>query len=252
MLYAGSRPQTHPFIAFILNIFQEEKIYLLPLRLFIGIGWIRAGLEKWLEPGWFDGSSLSLFLTTHVAEGTIVFPFYQQLVLTVFEPSAQSLGIIIMVSQLLVGLAIITGAFTNLALISGIFMNINFILVGETVPSTFYIIMQLVLMLSHIGTIGIDGLLSKRVNFCFFVSKPSSRNYSIFEKTFIGITIALLSITAIMLIPYIESFDPSSVHDPAMVLFILSLFAAAFFSLSLLQSYLKPLQRTEPRSLKFM
>ena len=241
MLYTTSKLPTHPIITFIMKVLQEEKLYLLPLRLFIGIGWIRAGLEKWLESDWHDGSSLSRFFQTQIAEDKIVFPFYLHLVQTVFEPSALLLCIVIMVGQFLVGLALITGTFTSLALLGAIFMNVNFILIGETVPSTFYIIIQLVLLLSHIGTIGIDRLLSKKITSYFIVAKPSDKDYSIIEKTIMSISIGLLLVTAIILIPHIETYGPSSIDDPAMILFILSLFTAFFFFLSLLQSYLKPL-----------
>src|SRR5262245_22069492 len=40
----------------------KEGSYLVPVRIFIGIGWLRAFAEKAVEPGWRDGTTLSTFL----------------------------------------------------------------------------------------------------------------------------------------------------------------------------------------------
>src|SRR4028119_729300 len=39
----------------------KDGAYLLPLRLFIGMGWLRAGSEKIPDPGWEDGTELTAF-----------------------------------------------------------------------------------------------------------------------------------------------------------------------------------------------
>ena len=38
---------------------REDGASLVPLRLFVGLGWLRAGAEKVVDPGWRDGSSLA-------------------------------------------------------------------------------------------------------------------------------------------------------------------------------------------------
>ena len=241
-----------PFFHSVLQALRQENIYLLPLRLFIGVGWLRAGLEKWLELGWHDGSALAQFLEAHVAGGLVAFPFYEGLVQTVFVPASLELGFLIMVCQLLVGLAVITGTLTNLALLGGLFMNLNFILVGEAVPSTFYVMIQVVLLLSNIGaTLGLDAFLSKRVRFFLLSAKPADRGYSRLEKGVMGSIFALSLIAALSLIPSIETFSPASVHDPVMVLFILALFTSAFFLTTLLQArFAAPVTSTEASALQ--
>ena len=242
MIQQATKPS--PFLYAILQALRQEKVYLLPLRVFIGIGWLRAGLEKWLEPGWYDGSALAQFLAAQVTGGQIDFPFYEQLVQTVFEPASLTLGLTIMVCQLLVGLAVITGTFTNLALLGGLFMNLNFILIGEIEPSAFYVMIQLVLLLSNIGaTLGLDYFLAKRIRFCFLVAKPADRLYSRLEKSVMGGVVVLSLVAAPSLVSSIETFDPASVHDPAMLLFILALFTAAFFLATLVQSQLSSVQQ---------
>jgi len=232
--------RANPLVRFVLEAVRQEKVYLLPLRLFIGVGWLRAGLEKWLEPGWHDGSALAHFLEAQVAGGQVAFPFYAQLVQTVFEPASLTLGLLIMVCQFLVGLAVIAGTFTNLALLGGLFMNLNFILIGEVDPSAFYVVIQVVLLLSNIGaTLGLDTFLGSKVRFFLLVAKPADRRYSRLEKSVMGSIVALSLVGALSLIPSIEAFGPASVHDPVTLLFILALFTAAFFLTTLLHAQLR-------------
>ena len=42
--------------------FSQENVLLFPLRLFIGVGWRRAGAEKALNPQWWDGHALAAWL----------------------------------------------------------------------------------------------------------------------------------------------------------------------------------------------
>ncbi len=247
------------FIRYIAQALQQEGAFLLPLRLFIGIGWFRAGLEKWLNPGWHDGSSLASFLNAHVQNGLIEFSGYQQWVQTIFEPHSFYLGFIIMVSQLLIGIAIMTGTFTNLALLGGLVMNINFILVGEVNPSAFYVMIQVVLLISNIGAImGLDQFLSRGISCCFIVAKPSSqKTLSLLEKSFMVLAMITSVAAAIAVVPSIKSYDPSSVHDPAMISLVLSLFSAAFFLITFLRSelslmpQLNGMSTMKPHSLEF-
>ena len=94
----------------------------------MGVGWIRTCVEKLPEAGWWDGAAISTFLQGQMITGEVVFPFYQDLITNVFLPNAQVLGLITMFGEGLIGLAILTGTFTNFALLNAIFMNLNFIM----------------------------------------------------------------------------------------------------------------------------
>src|SRR3712207_202863 len=39
-----------------------ECASLLPIRVFLGLGWLRAAIEKLIEPMWWDGTALRFFL----------------------------------------------------------------------------------------------------------------------------------------------------------------------------------------------
>jgi uncharacterized membrane protein YphA (DoxX/SURF4 family) len=114
---------------------QRENAYMLPLRLFIGLGWTRAGLEKLIDAEWHSGVSLIAFFTGQIDDRMIYFPFYERLINNLFMPHAQLLSWIIIVGELLAGLAIGLGLLTKPALLGGLFMNVNFLLVGRVNPS---------------------------------------------------------------------------------------------------------------------
>lgn len=215
----------------------KPNAYLLPLRLFIGIGWIRASLEKVIEPGWTDGAALREFLREQMANGEIVFPFYQSIVDNLIEPNAAAVGWLVMVGQMLVGLAILTGTFTNIALLLGLVMNVNFILSGRVNPSAFYIVIQTVLFVSMNGAIlGIDARLSKRIPYGILVAQPDFEHNSriIESRSFVAIAV-VSGIVALYSLLHVTDLSPNAVDDPAMVLFVL----ASLGGLSAIITYLR-------------
>lgn len=106
---------------------REDGALLVPLRLFVGLGWLRACAEKIIDPGWRDGSSLATFLSGHVSAGDVAFPWYEFLIAQVFLPHAAPLALMIVLGQFLAGVAIAAGGLTNVALLGGLFMNLNFL-----------------------------------------------------------------------------------------------------------------------------
>ncbi len=63
----------------------------------------------------------------------------------VFLPHAAVFGWVVMVGQLLAGLAILCGGFTSAALLGGLFMNLNFLIAEAPEPRAFYIAIQALL-----------------------------------------------------------------------------------------------------------
>lgn len=209
---------------YLLGEVQRDSAYLIPLRLFIGVGWVRAGLEKWIDAGWHDGSSLLAFFQEQISGGQVTFPFYQALMQGPFATRLQALSWVIMLGQMLVGIALLAGFFTNFALLCGMFMNFNFIFAGEINPSAFYIVIQMALFIGSTGAIiGIDQLLARRVPFCFLVAQPpgSSNCLRVERATFSAMALLAL-VAALVAFPYIRDFGPHSVEDPAMVLLVIS------------------------------
>lgn len=209
---------------FLVGEVQRDSAYLIPLRLFIGVGWMRASLEKLIEPGWLDGSALRAFFEGQISGGQVAFPFYEALMQGAFQTQAQTLSWLIIAGQLLVGMAVLAGFFTNFALLCGMFMNFNFIYAGEINPSAFYIVIQMALFIGNTGAIiGIDQSLSRRIPLCFLVAQPpgSSNCLRVERATFAAMGLLAL-VAALVAFPYIRDYGPHSVEDPAMILLVLA------------------------------
>lgn len=202
---------------------QSSAIYAVPLRIFIGLGWLRAGVEKVIDGNWRSGEATSTFLADHLRDGHIAFGFYETLVSDVFLPAATAMAIIIIVGELLAGAAILSGTFTNAALLGGIFMNLNFLLAGETNPSAFYLIIQMTLLVTGAGSVlGFDRVLSRTWTQGWLVAQPAASLRSDLRPYFAGIGLSL--VVAIYAAFHVQTTDPrASVEDPAMLLVILSL-----------------------------
>jgi thiosulfate dehydrogenase [quinone] large subunit len=207
----------------------KDGAYLVPLRVFIGIGWLRAFAEKAIEPGWRDGTSLTAFLTDRLREGRVALPPYESLVTAVFLPNATALGWIVMVGQLLAGLAILTGCTTRAALVGGLFMNLNFLLAGQPDPSAFYIVIQIALLLANTGAIlGLDEHLPQPVRPC---RRSGPRAWAWPGTVFL----MALGVAAYALSCAKEWGPAGSVHDPAMILAILAFMTAGWSAFAYLR-----------------
>ncbi|MGH2615731.1 MAG: hypothetical protein ACRDJC_10865 [Thermomicrobiales bacterium] len=210
---------------------RQEGIYPVPVRVFIGIGWLRAFAEKAVELGWRDGTRLASFLERQLEGGTIVFPPYQALVGGVFLAHAMALGWIVMLGQLLAGIAILSGSLTTAALLGGIFMNLNFLLAGAPDPSAFYIVIQVVLMVGGAGAIlGIDARLATRTRLSLFAARPADHPPLLSIAVPTAVALAVMSCgCAVYATLHIRDWTPAgSVRDPAAVLAVLAFMTACW------------------------
>ncbi len=210
-------------VRFIYKELHEEGAYLLPLRIFIGIGWLRAATEKLTESDWHDGTALIAFFEGKEEEGLLRFPFYEQLIDDIFIPNASTVAWIVIIAQILIGISILTGTFTNLGLLGGIFLNLNFVLSGAVNPSAFYIVIQLVLFIGNTGAVlGLDSFLGPKIPYSFLVAQGDYKRRFIKTEqiSFLFMGIAFFAGAAFSF-QYIQDFSPNSVDDPAMLLFIL-------------------------------
>lgn len=221
----------------------SEGSILLPVRVFIGLGWLRAGVEKLLDPGWLDGMSLTTFLTDQVNSGQVVFPVYERLITSMFLAHAPLLSWIVLIGQLLVGLSIMLGCCTRVALIGGLFMNLNFVLAGVPNPSAFYLVIQIALLLANTGGIlSVDAWLGQSRRLAWLTARPARPQNPASRRVWTSLLImALCAGSAGIAAAFISDFSPAgSVHDPAMILTILASMATGWAGLSYLQRVLPP------------
>lgn len=217
----------------------QENVLLFPLRLFIGVGWLRAGAEKALNPQWRDGHALAAWLSHHVPASP--YPAYAALLRHDVLPLPTPLALIIMFGQLLVGLGVLTGTYTRAALLAGIFMNLNFVAAGAPTPSAFYLVIQAALLAGGAGLVfSVDRWwASRRVRdplaFMTALEAPASSKRRA-RQALKFLPLVVLPLLAFWSLRYAHDFSPAgSVEDPAIILAVASFFAAGCALIALLR-----------------
>ena len=209
--------------------FAKIGFLLVPLRLFMGIGWMRAGVEKFLNPNWSSGEALIKFLNTNETFS----PLYNVLVDHLFIPQAFIFANLVSFGQFLIGVSIFTGTLTNISLLIAIFMNLNFILMEKTLPSAFYIIIQVELLLMDTGALwGVDSLLNKKIPFSFLTARPFKygKNFSL-EKKYFFVGMVLFFLLSFLGISEVKHLSPHAVHDPEMIFFVMCIYMSFGYAL---------------------
>lgn len=224
-----AKPRMERTRSFLTGELGKDRAYLLPLRVFIGLGWLRAATEKIVDPGWYDGTELTAFLEQQLGWSQEAFPFYGALMEAVFLPGATVLGIIVILAQLLAGVSILAGYYTNAGLLVGLVMNVNFVLAGAVDPSTFYIVIQLVLFFGGAGTVlSVDAVRGAETHGPLLTAPGRGAGVQgEHHQRVYGVMAAVCLLFAVAMAPYVSTLAPATVvEDPAMILVVLALFGA--------------------------
>lgn len=137
----------------------------LVLRLYLGWQWFVAGQAKVTEDAWMNGgAALQGYWQGAVAipeEGrpAITYGWYRDFLQFMLEREWYTwFGPTIAVGELVLGIALILGAFTGIAAFFGAFLNFNFMLAGtaSTNPLLFVIALGLILAWKVAGHFGLD------------------------------------------------------------------------------------------------
>ena len=138
----------------------------LPLRIWLGYQWFEASTHKLSNPAWVvTGDALKGFWTNAVkvsaetGKGPITFDWYRSFLQFMLDNQAYTwFAKLVAYGELLVGIALIIGAFTGIAAFFGGFMNFNFMLAGSasTNPLLFVIAVGLIMAWKVAGYFGAD------------------------------------------------------------------------------------------------
>jgi thiosulfate dehydrogenase [quinone] large subunit len=141
----------------------------LVMRLYIGYTWLTSGLEKVGNPAWMQtGQALRGFWENAVripeapARAPIAFDWYRSFIQGLLDSQSYVwFAKLIPIAEVVIGIALILGAFAGIAAFAGAFMNWNFMMAGTASinPLMFVITILLILAWKTAGWWGLDRFL---------------------------------------------------------------------------------------------
>lgn len=160
---------------FVVDLFSNTRwawLWLI-VRLYLGWQWLSHGLEKLSNPAWTQtGEALRGFWQNAVAipappaRPPIAFDWYRSFIQGMLDAGMYTwFSKLIVASEILVGIALILGAFVGIAAFAGAFLNWNFMMAGtaSTNPLMFVFTILLILAWKTAGWIGLDRWLLPRL-----------------------------------------------------------------------------------------
>jgi thiosulfate dehydrogenase (quinone) large subunit len=154
-----------PFVVDLLNNTRWAWLWLI-LRLYLGYTWVTSGIPKLASPAWMDtGVALRGFWQNAIqvpeppARPVIAFDWYRAFIQWLLDMQAYTwFARVIVFTELLVGVALIIGAFVGIAAFFGAFLNWNFMMAGTASinPLMFVFTILLILAWKTAGWYGLD------------------------------------------------------------------------------------------------
>ncbi|GIV96444.1 MAG: hypothetical protein KatS3mg057_1101 [Herpetosiphonaceae bacterium] len=137
----------------------------LVVRLYLGYAWIEAGWHKVTDPAWVGGgAALKGFWQRAVAipengRPPIAYDWYRDFIAWMLNNDYYTwFAKVVAYGELLIGVALILGAFVGIAAFFGAFMNWNFIMAGAASTNAVLFTLAILLMLAWktAGYLGLD------------------------------------------------------------------------------------------------
>ncbi len=147
-------------------------LFWLPIRIFCGFEWAVAGWDKLTGTGWTDGGASLLgywqgaVKVPATGSAPITFDWYRSFLQVLIDNHAQGwFAWLIVIGELAVGIALLTGALVGIAAFFGIVMNMSYLLAGSTSvnPIMFALAIGLILGWRVAGYYGVDRYLLPRL-----------------------------------------------------------------------------------------
>lgn len=126
------------------------------MRLYLGYQWLVAGLGKLENPGWVQtGDALKGFWQKAVtipdapARPAIAFDWYRGMIQMLLDSGSYTwFAKLVVIGEILVGVALILGIFTGIAAFFGGFMNWNYMMAGSASTNPMLFLLSILLILA--------------------------------------------------------------------------------------------------------
>jgi thiosulfate dehydrogenase [quinone] large subunit len=160
-----------PVARFLFNDVRLAPLWLV-VRVLLGWQWLTSGWGKLQNPAWLDtGAALKGYWERAVAvpeqgRPPISFDWYRSFIQGLLDGGAYTwFAKLVLFGEILVGVALIVGAFVGIAAFFGAFMNWNFLMAGtaSTNPVLFVAAIALMLAWKTAGYLGADRYLLARL-----------------------------------------------------------------------------------------
>lgn len=160
------------FARFLFNN-RAAGLFWLPIRLFLGVSWLDAGLLKLTDPGWTQGGTALLSYWERAvaipeapARPAITYDWYRDFIQVLVDGGHHTwFAWAVTLGELAIGIGLLLGALTGIAAFFGALMNMSFLLAGSasTNPILFTFAIGLILAWKVAGYYGLDRFLLPRL-----------------------------------------------------------------------------------------
>ncbi|MCU0498440.1 MAG: DoxX family membrane protein [Anaerolineae bacterium] len=168
----GTVIQDPPIARFLFSDTRMAAFWLV-VRVLLGWQWLSSGWGKVQNPAWMDGSGEALrgfweraVTIPETGRPPISFDWYRDFIQSLLNSEAYTwFAPMIAIGEVLVGIALIIGAFVGIAAFFGAFMNWNFIMAGTASSNALLALAALFLILAWkiAGWYGVDRFLLPRL-----------------------------------------------------------------------------------------
>lgn len=174
--------QDPPLVQKLLTDPRAGWLWLLP-RLWLGYAWFDAAAHKVTDPKWTQtGEAILGFwkravVIPETGRPPIAYDWYRGFIQMLIDTNSHTwFGPLVAYGELLVGIALIIGAFTGIAAFFGAFMNWNFIMAGaaSTNPMLLAVAIFLILAWKVAGYVGADFFLLRWIGTPWRGAAPTS------------------------------------------------------------------------------
>ena len=101
--------------------------WVLLIELFIGFGWLRAAIEKLIDPSWWTGDGIRVFIAEHA---DLAVDWYGPISTDVWYRFAAPLAVGVAALQLVAAIALVSGRRVGIGLAVGMLLNLHFVMAG--------------------------------------------------------------------------------------------------------------------------